>query len=210
MTISYTTFIKHASKLTKHVGEARPVLQGVFHRAKGGALIATDSHRLYKATGVYSGGTDAVINPVTGETIDGVYPDTDKIIPDNPKAEFQLESIDRIVPMLKPFSELARYSRYEDKPDKKGDQLIDLVTAFKDLITKTRKNYVPAKLVIGGSNGEDTPVSETLRATYLLEALDLFRDAGYDGATLQYFGETRPIVIIHDELLALIMPVWTF
>jgi DNA polymerase sliding clamp subunit (PCNA homolog) len=209
MTISYTTFIKHASKVTKSATENRPALKGIFHRAEDGALIVTDSHRLYKAAGVYSGGMDAVINPVTGETIDGVYPDADKVIPRNPKAEFQLESIERIVQVLKPMAELARYSGYEYKPDKKGFQLLDLVTAFKDLVLTTRKNYVSANLVIGGSS-EDVPFSETFRATYLLEALDLFRDAGYDGATLQYFGDMRPIVIKNDNLLALILPVRTF
>lgn len=209
MTISYTTFIKHASKVTKHVGLARPALQGVYHRAKDGALIVTDSHRLYKATGIYDGGTDTIINPVTGEVIDGVYPDTDRVIPENPVAEFQLESISRIVRIMKPFSELARYSGYEEKPDKRGWQLIDLITSSKDLIIKTRKNYVSANLIIGGGS-KITPVSETFRATYLLEALDLLRDSGYDGTTLQYFGKMRPITIVQDKLLALILPVRTY
>ena len=79
--MNITTFQKHALKVTKSKQtKSRPTLQGI-HYLNDGA-VCTDSHRLYKINTPVPGLAGQTINPDTGETIDGNYPDTSRLFPD--------------------------------------------------------------------------------------------------------------------------------
>lgn len=49
-----------------------------------------------------------------------------------------------------------------------------------------------------------------LNALYVLEAMKLFKAAGYEEIDLYYHGRMRPITFESDNLLALILPVRTY
>ncbi|MBV2197422.1 hypothetical protein KQR56_09815 [Bacillus velezensis] len=46
MAISYLTFIKHAEKMVKDIGFAKPALKGVYH-AHDGSVVVSDGNRIY-------------------------------------------------------------------------------------------------------------------------------------------------------------------
>ena len=79
--MNITTFQKHALKLTKSkTAKNRPTLQGI-HYLKDGA-VCTDSHRMYKINAPMPGLEGQTINPDTGATIEGNYPDTSRLWPE--------------------------------------------------------------------------------------------------------------------------------
>lgn len=207
--ISYIKFMKHAAKVTKNVG-SRPILKGVLHQKKDGSLIVTDSHRLYKAVNAYNGTEDKVIDPITGDFLDREqYPETSRLIPTNPKTEIDIGDLGRVTAVLKSINELTRYSYKNDKPDKKDMALADLVSDGKHLSLINRPGYIAFSYLLAlGANIEE--FHQIFRVNYLAEAFDLFRDAGYEQVTLQFFGNMRPIIIKSPDLLALIMPVRTY
>ncbi|MCO7175538.1 hypothetical protein ACFP7A_00905 [Sporolactobacillus kofuensis] len=203
--ISYTTFIKHASKVTKAANEARPTLKGIFHRTDG-VLIATDSHRLYRAEGLYNGIQERLINPETGELIEGTYPDTDRLIPTNPKTTFQIWHIGKISKITKILWEAARYPEDLDKSaDNKKHVLLSFDSANGKIWLNTRGDRaIEASVQIGLS---EEKIDLAVNAGYLFEAFDLFGDCGFDDLTVEYYGNMRPLVFKKDNLLALVLPV---
>ena len=90
--MNYTTFQKHAAKLSKgkHI-KARPVLQGMHHTESN--VVCTDSHRLYQFNQSMPALIGQTIHPDTGATIEGNYPDTSRLMPDrfNEQNEWELK-----------------------------------------------------------------------------------------------------------------------
>lgn len=207
--IPYTTFIKHATKVTRSVSDARPILRGVYHRADDGALIVTDSYRLYVAYHAYAGGEDRVIDPVTGAELEGVYPDTSKLIPQEPKATFKLTHIGMLTKIAKAMAELARYPVVlsNDEVERKSDALFDIRSVAGSICLSTHFGHVSANTAIANTTG--TKINLVINAGYIVDALQLFHDVGYNVANVEYNGDTHPIVLRGSDLLVLIMPTWT-
>ena len=101
MKIPYITFMKHAELVTRKASDARPILKGVYH-AEDGSAVVTDSHRLYLARNVQERKDNSVINPKTGETIDGTYPNIERVLPtDDPIAVIHLENLPVVYEAIK-------------------------------------------------------------------------------------------------------------
>src|SRR5690554_4756441 len=79
--VPYVTFMKHAQKLTRgRVAKMRPILSTAIHR--NNYVAVTDSHRLYKATGLYEG-EEKQVDPISGQEVNhGNYPEVDRLISD--------------------------------------------------------------------------------------------------------------------------------
>lgn len=188
------TFMRHAAKVTANSPETRPVLKGVYLKSDGSAAV-TDSHRLYVARGIHSNTEDCIVSP-KGETIPGKYPEISKLIPTDfrqiisTKTNLILQYIDCI------------YS-----PASLLDEKV--LIKFDDL---TIQSYMPAvykaKIDIPFAFKEKIAVN----ARYMVDALKLFKDAGFSDILIGFNGSLRPIVL-HDKnssLLTIIMPVRTY
>jgi DNA polymerase III sliding clamp (beta) subunit (PCNA family) len=206
--ISYLTFMKHASKITKAASELRPTLKGVYHRSDG-TLIVTDSHQLYKAEGLYFGAKNQIINPVSGELVEGIYPDTDQTIPPEPKAQFKILQVGKLSKLTKILWEAARYPEdLEQKPESKQSTLLRITQREGKVWLQLPENKaMNGSIQIGSSDKE---IKLSVRANYLFDALELFRDCGFDELTAEYSSEMRPLVFRQENLLALILPVRVF
>lgn len=203
--ISYLTFMRHASKITKAASELRPTLKGVYHRYDG-TLIATDGHQMYQAKGLYFGTKDQIINPVSGELIEGAYPDTNQAIPSESKAQFKISKVGKLSKLTKILWEAARYPEdLEQKPETKQSVLLKITQREgKVWLELPQKRAMNGSVQIGVSDEE---INLSVRANYLFDALELFQDCGFDELTADYSGEMRPLVFRQNNLLALVLPV---
>lgn len=78
--MKYNTAIKHAAKVVSK-SDARPVLQGAYH--KDSEIIATDGHRLIKVSIDKMKFEEHILNLKTDEIIEGIYPNTERLLADN-------------------------------------------------------------------------------------------------------------------------------
>lgn len=197
--IGYTTFMKHAEKMTKKASKARPILTGV-HHAENGDMIVTDAHRLYLAKGAQSQRDNSVICPTTGSKIDGTFPDVHRLIPaDNDKMSVTLD----VPTALKAAKALKSCGQVNEKLPIFDLEVTENGTAY--LAVKTTD--IEAKYIIGA-----TEINEKhnlhFNSQYLIEALELFKDAGYPRVILTTYGGMRPFTLSFDDgLLALILPI---
>jgi DNA polymerase III sliding clamp (beta) subunit (PCNA family) len=200
--------MRHASKITKAASELRPTLKGVYHRSDG-TLIVTDSHQMYQVEGLYFGAKDQIINPVSGELIEGAYPNTDQVIPTKPKTQFKISQVGKLSKLTKILWEAARYPEdLEQKPESKQSTLLRITQREgKVWLEHPTNKAMNGSVQIGVS---DEKIKLSVRANYLFAALDLFQDCGFDELTAEYSGEMRPLVFKQETLLALILPVRTF
>lgn len=202
MTIPYVTFMKHAQKVTKSASASRSVLKGV-HHASDGSLYVTDSHRLYVAKNSQSRNDNAIIEPKTGATIDGNYPDCSRLIPDktNAKATTTLP----VDEALKAFEALLKTSQVVGK----GSEIVSTqegehgTLAFS--VDHPRMNAVyNSGCIIDGTFEE-----VTFNIMFMVDALKLFKDVGVTEVEIRFHGATRPFTLSagDGELLALLLPI---
>jgi DNA polymerase III sliding clamp (beta) subunit (PCNA family) len=205
MGVPYVTFIKHAEKVTKSVSASRPVLKGVYHE-KGGSLIVTDSHRLYVAKNSHANSLGEIVNPKTGEVIDGNYPDVSRLIPDKYDAKFTLKM--NVAQTVDAFTALLKSNHVADK---KYKTLTKAVVAEDKTISFTVDNELMSSTYKAGT--VDGEVGElTFDTNYFAEAIALIKAAGFTEVEFRYYGPMRPFVLsagIDDELIALLLPVRT-
>lgn len=217
MTVSYLNFMKAAANVTKKVSDSRPVLKGVYHK-KNGELIVTDSHRLYELENSGLALDDVVVDPVTGAEIDGSYPDTSRLIPEDKDAkEVYTFNIDKEV--VKRIDSLNKIANLEDGdtdlPHFKGTS-ISMFTLTGGAIN----NVLGKHRVVGFSyplgikqKTVDHPVSVTVNSQFFYDAIKMFYDLyslqKYNEIklTLFVYSELRPVLLKFEDLTALILPI---
>lgn len=185
------TFMKHAAKVTAFAPETRPVLKGVLLKSDGSAAV-TDSHRLYISKNIHSQKEDSIIS-TKGEVIPGKYPDVYKLIPTDFRQVVSTEA-----------NLLIQYIDCIYGPASLLDEKV-LIKFDGHAIHSYMPDVYKAKISIPFAFVEKI----TLNAKYMMDALKLFKDAGFCDILIGFNGPTRPIVI-HDKnnsLLAIIMPV---
>ncbi|MGE0981493.1 hypothetical protein [Bacillus cereus] len=204
--IPYLTFMKHAEKVTKGVSGSRPMLKGVNHKSDG-TLIVTDSYRLYVAKKGHTNETTSTINPKTGESIEGNFPDVSRLIPDKRNVKF-IASLN-VKHSLDALNVLLKGNQIYNKKD---TRFTAEVTEDKELIFIVSNSFIDAtyktsKYITGDAQ------TMCIDTKYFIEALQLFKDAGIEEIDFRAYGELRPFTLTagdNDELLALIMPVRNF
>ena len=205
MNIPYVTFMKHAEKVTKGVSASRPILQGVQHKLDG-SLVVTDSHRLYIAKNGHTNESESVVNPKTGEAIDGNYPDVSRLTPlkDDAKLTVSInvkQAVDALNTLLKANQVHDKKKTLTTLEVTEDKELVFIVS--NDVIDTT---YKTSSYITGEAQ------TMTFNTKYLIESLQLFKEVGIEEVELRSYGTLRPFTLTagkEDELLALILPVRT-
>ncbi|WP_276914075.1 hypothetical protein [Aneurinibacillus aneurinilyticus] len=211
MVVPYLTFNKHAGVIVKKMGNSRPILCGV-HHAENGDLYVTDSHRLYVAKNAQERKDGATINPITGEVIDGQYPDVSRVIPERFKAEYMIE---RPKITLEALQIAGLYDiAYEKR--KKYDTLV-AICVEKDNETerityRTVNGFCKAEFTeaFGASYVDLTDTQRTIYVNlqYIIEALAFIIDVyGDKPVNVGLTGHMSPLLMWIGDVQALILPV---
>lgn len=210
--VSYGMFMKHAEKVTKSAGSARPILTGVYHSPEGYVAV-TDSHRLYLAEGIYEGG-EKTENPKTGESIDGNYPQLKNIISDDDHAKASavisgFSEVSGIAKATRVIQQCAMIPKcISDKPQPKAKTTARIYTEGKDVFYTTPDNCgIPAKVQIGVASENTDEINLYVNSENLSQALEVFKDAGISEVTLRIFGNLSPFTIKGGNLTVVISPI---
>ena len=188
---------KHAKKYTSK-SEATPVLQGI-HYAADGSVIATDRHTLIRIQGAHNFPDTFTSHAKTGATIDGKYPDTSRIIPTEFPTQITLiEGLKRAdikdaIARVKIALEVAKLS---------GDKtnLAELRYTGHSVEVCASNSAPAVSFVVGISADIDGPaVTISFNAEFLLNALNVFKDAGSQRVTIGIINATNPMVLRDEE-----------
>ncbi|WEY79755.1 hypothetical protein P5667_11530 [Bacillus velezensis] len=203
MKISYTTFMKHAEKVTKSAPDWRPVLKGVYH-SEDGNLIVTDMHRLYFAKSAVPGKYPMVLDPKTGDQVDGTYPNIDHLIPDinNASAEITFETKE----LLSGMNALLKCNQV----DKNKQAYVELNMNGGNIPTIFVENSLMSSRFKSGYSYGNEDVHLVFGTQYIIDALNLFKTCKIDKIKLRHYGSFRPFTITPDNstnLLTLISPI---
>lgn len=213
--INYKKFMKHAEKVAKakHL-TARPVLQGIHHDDKG-TLTVTDSHRLLQVRNV-NAPKNAVLHAVTGEPIDGNYPNVSRLIPNlgDEKAAMELSGLKALIKLFKAYQTAATYSGA--KKDDVGIRAKDSQLKM-DILRQGSSDYQlggAAMTYQADSISVEGEIQASFNAGYFIEALEFMEDLGADSVEIHFHGNNRPFIVypkiggkLEEDALALILPV---
>lgn len=197
MTIPYILFMKHAEKVSKTASSSRSVLKGVYH-SNNGDLVVTDAHRMYLNKDGNHRKDGAVIDPKTGNEIEGKYPDTSRLIPTlDPLVNVTFE----VITTLKAVKALKSCGQIESKR-----AIASLVKRENKIYISVGEERINASYELGTL--EDGEMDDLhLDIQYIVEALELFKEVGFTSVTMKTYGSMRPVILENEDLLALIMPI---
>lgn len=203
---SYTTFMKHAEKVTKAKHTAsRPVLQGAYHQTDG-SVVVTDSHRLYKLFNGFQTTEAFIQNPKTGEHIDGNYPDMSRLLPDPHSAEHTFmvnvkELHDAAKAMFTAHKAINKSNKHQTLSFTIAEDSY-MLAAGED----TDKFQSIYKIADAVSSSKET-MNIHMQGQYLIDALALFKDAGEHEIKAYTYGNLRPFILESKDVTVLILPV---
>lgn len=194
MKINYTTFLKHAHKVTKTAPNSRPILQGVHHTEN--EIMATDAHRLYYAANVNAPKNTTLDKK--GNELEGTYPNVKNLLPQSsPEKTFMINDLDAFTQLLKAF-------QFASKLDEQKHACLIL----KNNHIQLDSNSLVMEYPIAAHSTLAEPIY--LQIDYVLEAAEFIKDMGAQSITFNLWSAARPITITTpstDDLLALILPV---
>lgn len=208
MKINYKLFSKHAERMVKGMDAkrqaSRPVLSGINHD-DAGTVTVTDSHRLYQARNV-NAPRNTILHAVSGDEIDGAYPEVSQIIPgmDSWKAKLFIPDVKQFRDVLKAM--LAVELAYGYKKDQALAELIDNQVAARG----TENSTFSYELV---SLGEHKADKMCFNLKYLYEAIDMFHEMNVTSAEFRSYGGTRPFTLApdnNDDIIVVILPIRTY
>lgn len=192
MPITYEKFMTHAARLLKTTDadlSERPVIKGVKHYENGSCAM-TDSHRLYVAKDVHQKQDGAAINPSTLKKIEGSYPDIFRLLQIGETKE--VYEID--------IAELLYVADVAVTFDENSN------VVFRDSILSLHsKQFLEMQFQYSSDVTFIEPFA--VRAQYLLDAMKLLKDAGCKVVKLQFRGAFKPLLMEHDNVTALLLPV---
>jgi len=189
---------KHAKKFTTK-SEATPVLQGV-HYSSDGSVVATDRHTLIRIRGTHNFTEEFTSHAKTGATIEGRYPDTSRIIPmDSPS---QITLIRAGIKRDDIKDAIARMKLAVDVAKAVGDKTnIATLKYSGSTVMLSVSSATPEVSFVAGISAEisglDAEVS--FNAEYMLNALNVFKDAGSNRVVVGITGAMSPIVLRDED-----------
>lgn len=197
---------KHAKNFTSK-SEAFPVLQGVHYNADG-SVVCTDRHVLLRIGGAHNFTEEFTSHAKTGAVIDGVFPDTSRFIPQELPTQItlvdtaHLSGIKDAIARVKVALESAKLSG-----DKTNVTRLDSAAGGVKLTVNNAKTNVSYSAQITADQfGPYAGV--TFNAEYLLNALNVFKDAGSSRVIIGITGAMSPIVLRDEEneIDAIVLP----
>ncbi|MER2006332.1 MAG: hypothetical protein ABS939_02670 [Psychrobacillus sp.] len=201
---TYQIFSKHAQKLQKKGKRiSRPTLQGIYHTDSH--VVMTDSHRLYQANITFPSYMNKIVDPKTGQEIDGNYPDTTRLVPEkyDAMASFSLD-IKEVIAFLKAVKALkiAQVSFTV-----KDDGLILVAHETTNTNEGSNKYYLTYKDSIKAPTDFKTT---TLNTVYLLDAFEWLKEYSND-LDVYWYGNMRPVLFTPKNFTggvdAIILPI---
>ncbi|WP_419884865.1 hypothetical protein [Paenibacillus sp. B-A-8] len=190
---------KHAKKFTVKPGGGTPVLEGVRY-LEDGSVVATDRHTLLRIGGAHNFAEAFTSHAKTGAPVDGTYPDTSRLIPQEFTSQLTLiESVQRAdlkdtIACVKVALETAKLSA----GDKRN---LALLRYAGNTATLSVTRDTPSLTFNAGINadlsGPDMAVA--FNAEYLLNALNVFKDAGSQRVIIGLSGNLQPIVLRDED-----------
>ncbi|ETT64908.1 hypothetical protein BSK66_07810 [Paenibacillus odorifer] len=185
---------KHAKKFTVKPGGGTPVLEGVRY-LDDGSVVATDRHTLLRIGGAHNFAEAFTSHAKTGAPVDGQYPDTSRLIPMEFTSQITLSAtnLKDSIACVKVALEAAKLSA--------GDRRnLALLRYADDAATLSVTSDNPTLTFSAGINadlfGPDMAVA--FNAEYMLNALNVFKDAGSQRVIIGLSGNLQPI-ILRDE-----------
>ncbi|RCX22906.1 DNA polymerase III beta subunit-like protein [Fontibacillus phaseoli] len=198
---------KHAKNFTTK-SEATPVLQGV-HYAADGSVVCTDRVTLLRIGGAHNFTEAFTSHAKTGAVIDGVFPDTSRIVPQELPTQITLvdtaffSGIKDAIARVKVALETAKLSA-----DKSHITRLDVAqgSGVKLTVNLSEDNASFAAMLTADTFGKDAAVA--FNAQLFLNALNVFKDAGSQRVIVGITGEATPIVLRDEEneIDAIVLP----
>lgn len=181
---------KHFQKIVTGYSKARPILNGI-HYKEDGKIVATDSHRLLQVNIKHEIKNKTTINPLTFETYEQEYPNTDKLIPSKgERVIIDQESLQQLFTLF--------------KTTKKHD-FVDL-HFNNDSIDFELENKLKTTIYIGTHNIDIDTMR--IRAMFLKEATDFLTDTELNKIELLFVSKLRPLLFtVEDQFDYLITPI---
>lgn len=189
---------KHAKKFTVKPGGGTPVLEGVRY-LEDGSVVATDRHTLLRIGGAHNFAEAFTSHAKTGAPVDGQYPDTSRIIPHDFTSQITLiETVKRAdlkdaIACVKVALEATKLSG--------GKTYIARLTFVGDSVRLSANNddfpYRFSAGINADTYGDDAEVS--FNAEYMLNALNVFKDAGSQRVIIGITGAASPIVLRDED-----------
>lgn len=203
--VNYKKFTKHAEKVTKGVPIERPVLKGINHDDKG-TLVVTDAHRAYRARNV-NAPRNVILDAVTGDEIDGNFPDMERIFPDSEAPT--LLSVDNASVFAKVLKAMTAAACVDG--GKKGNAKVELTSEMVAL-WEGHTNTVSGIEFSYELNleREGDKVSVVLSLQYLLDVVEMLDDMGASKIEIGIHAHNRPVTIRptdSDNIEAIILPI---
>ncbi|MER1275519.1 hypothetical protein RJD11_12265 [Bacillus velezensis] len=199
MAISYLTFIKHAEKMVKDIGFAKPALKGVYH-AHDGSVVVSDGNRIYAAKNVQSRNDGASIDPETGELLDGVYPNVNPLIPTGFIDQLQVQSTTYLHLVTDAFIKAGVVPKQGEKKGKKEDVVLTLSSCVSGKHTElsVKSKSLNADIDLGPTQYNNDFEYE-INAEQFLQALKLFKDAGYEELCIKFYQDEFAIKLVSTD-----------
>lgn len=213
MALSYAKkaelIVKHAKKFASK-DNTRPVLCGV-HYDKDGSAVMTDRYRLLRIKDAHNYGRTFTSDVKTGAEIDGTYPDTSKIFPTEFKTEITLIETGKLTNVK---DAIARVKLAVDTAKLSGDKShvarLEYVGSSVTLSVTSDNPIVSFSAGISASiSGPDESIA--FNAEYMLDALNVFKDARSQRVIIGLNGSMSPIVLRDEEngIDAIVLPIRT-
>lgn len=197
---------KHAKNFTTK-SEAHPVLQGV-HYAADGSVVCTDRVTLLRIGGAHNFTEAFTSHTKTGAVIDGVFPDTSRIIPMELPTQITLIDTARFSGIK---DAIARVKVALETAKLSGDKtyvarLDSAANGVKLMVNNAEANVSYSAMITSDQFGPYADIA--FNAEYLLNALNVFKDAGSKRVIIGITGAMSPIVLRDEEneIDAIVLP----
>lgn len=197
---------KHAKNFTTK-SEATPVLQGV-HYAADGSVVCTDRRVLLRIGGAHNFTEPFTSHAKTGAVIDGIFPDTSRIIPHELPTQITLVETPHVSGIK---DAIARVKVALEAAKLAGDKtyvarLDSAANGVKLTVNNAEANVSYSAMITADQFGAYADI--TFNAEYLLNALNVFKDAGSKRVVIGITGAVSPIVLRDEEneIDAIVLP----
>lgn len=201
--------IKEIKNLYKHLKrtasnmETRPILKCV-HFDKDGSISVTDSHRLLRINDFHEHEQEFNQDLTSMRLLDGNYPDTKRLIPN----EFTTEIIISLSVLIRVMKALGTSAAETVKWSLKDNKIV--------FSNQSDKFYYGEPIEISANAKiEGEQIDITFMAKYVKECCEFFMDAkeryALDDVTIKMYSPVRPVIFTIDEskYIYLVTPVRT-
>jgi len=186
---------KHGKKFTDSKS-SNLVLQGI-HYAENGSVYANNRHYILRFRNAHTFTEPFTSHAVTGAKIDEKYPDIEKVFPTSVTTEFVLRNLSSSGDQIK---NALHYAKWAHDIAKVGDKFkrILLMLESQSVVISVKQELVEFKAWFAPYEGSER-FTMILSGEYLLNALQLFKDAGTIELRVRMKGKHDPLLLTDEQ-----------